>query len=98
MKGKKALQDEALKNVSGGFIFEDSRGVFQIIDEDGNVLELFHSEEEALKYCEENGISNKRINWEEVSKLREEYAKKHKGPGIPGYDNPPIPIPIKPRK
>ena len=77
MENKEVLQDEELKNVSGGFIYEDTKGTIQIIGEDGNVLKLFHNYDEALAFCEENGISTKRINWEEVVRLRDAARKKN---------------------
>ena len=93
MENKKVLQDETMANVSGGYIFEDSKGQFCIIDEVGDVLELFQSADEALAYCEANGISTQRINWDQVVKLRDEASKKRHedDPFYPPNINPLIP-------
>ena len=93
MENKKMLQDETMANVSGGFIFADSKGQLCIIDETGNVLELFQSMDEALAYCEQNGISNQPISWEQIVKLREAASKKRHedDPYYPPNINPLIP-------
>jgi hypothetical protein len=55
------------------------------------VLKLFHSYDEALACCEENNISSKQINWEEVVRLRDE-ARKKKQTHNPPFANPSRPI------
>ena len=83
MENKEKLNDDALTNVSGGFIYADTNGTIQIINEDGLVDKLFHDYDEALAYCEENGISSKRISWDDVVRLRDDYKKKKKTPNTP---------------
>ena len=76
MENKKILPDETMASVSGGFIFADSKGQFCIVDDVGNILELFQNMADAQAYCEQNGISTQQISWEQVVKLREEASKK----------------------
>ncbi len=51
-------------------------------------MKLFHNYDEALSYCEEHGISSKRINWEEVVRLRDAARKKNKNPLKPSIGKP----------
>ena len=62
MENKKILQDETMASVSGGFIFADSKGQFCIVDDVGNILELFQNMADAQAYCEQNGISTQQIS------------------------------------
>ena len=93
MENKKILQDETMASVSGGFIFADSKGQFCIVDDVGNILELFQNMADAQAYCEQNGISNQQISWEQVVKLRDEASKKRHedDPFYPPNINPLIP-------
>ncbi len=93
MENKKILQDETMASVSGGFIFADSKGQFCIVDDVGNILELFQNMADAQTYCEQNGISTQQISWEQVVKLREEASKKRHedDPFYPPNINPLIP-------
>ena len=93
MENKKILQDEIMASVSGGFIFADSKGHFCIVDDVGNILELFQNMADAQAYCEQNGISTQQISWEQVVKLREEASKKRHedDPFYPPNINPLIP-------
>ncbi len=93
MENKKILQDEIMASVSGGFIFADSKGQFCIVDDVGNILELFQNMADAQAYCEQNGISTQQISWEQVVKLREEASKKRHedDPFYPPNINPLIP-------
>lgn len=93
MENKKILQDETMASVSGGFIFADSKGQFCIVDDVGNILELFQNMADAQAYCEQNGISTQQISWEQVVKLREEASKKRHedDPFYPPNINPLIP-------
>ena len=82
-----------MASVSGGFIFADSKGQFCIVDDVGNILELFQNMADAQAYCEQNGISTQQISWEQVVKLREEASKKRHedDPFYPPNINPLIP-------
>lgn len=93
MENKKILEDETMASVSGGFIFADSKGQFCIVDDVGNILELFQNMADAQAYCEQNGISTQQISWEQVVKLREEASKKRHedDPFYPPNINPLIP-------
>ncbi|MBQ3459609.1 MAG: hypothetical protein IJH14_02950 [Solobacterium sp.] len=93
MENKKILQDETMASVSGGFIFADSKGQFCIVDDVGNILELFQNMADAQAYCEQNGISTQQISWEQVVKLRDEASKKRHedDPFYPPNINPLIP-------
>ena len=93
MENKKILPDETMASVSGGFIFADSKGQFCIVDDVGNILELFQNMADAQAYCEQNGISTQQISWEQVVKLREEASKKRHedDPFYPPNINPLIP-------
>ena len=93
MENIKILEDETMASVSGGFIFADSKGQFCIVDDVGNILELFQNMADAQAYCEQNGISTQQISWEQVVKLREEASKKRHedDPFYPPNINPLIP-------
>ena len=69
------LNDEDLKNVSGGYIFENEMGDIEVIDSEGNVVKRFGYHEYAAAYtwAVEHGLPGEMITWEELDRIRKEH-------------------------
>ena len=63
------LDDESLEQVSGGFIHRNG-SMYEVLDEDGDVVGTFSHYMEADRYASDMGMSTETIDDEELSELR----------------------------
>ena len=69
----KKLNEEELKDASGGYIYNhmgDTYGWEVIDDNTGEVIDRNFHRSAAEEYCRAHGINPARITWEELEKLR----------------------------
>ena len=71
------ISDEQLDKVAGGYIFDasvlecsDPARPWEVLDNDGDVLERCQTREEAAAKAKEFGYTTWEISWEEVQTLR----------------------------
>ena len=70
MSVSKKLSAEDLNDVSGGYIYAADEGWQVIDDKNGKVLKGPMTWRNAIKYCQENGLDTKEIDWMDLNKLR----------------------------
>ena len=75
MEEKKALTEEEIDMVSGGYIYdtgdEDEEKRWVVIDEKGDVYKVCRCKVEALFVSKDNGLGKRIITTEELQRLRE---------------------------
>ena len=68
----KKLSAEELENISGGYIYLNYKGEYEVMDWDGNVVEA-HGGPDGLKKCVERcrelGLSDRVIEWEDLEEI-----------------------------
>ena len=71
------LNDENLKDVTGGYQFQHRWGnersmVYEAIDDKtGDVVATFSDRDECYRYCKSNGLKIDHLSWEQLQGLRE---------------------------
>lgn len=77
---EKEIKEDELENVDGGYVFYDRYGSrkWQIIDDvTGNVeWDGPLTKEYAQEWAEKWGLSTEEITWDQLDKIRKEYAAK----------------------
>ena len=69
-KNRAALDDDALKSTSGGYIYSTGRSYYSI-GADGHVIKESKDKSEIEDYNDEHNISNKEINWRQMAQLQQ---------------------------
>ena len=72
---KKKINDDALEEVSGGYIFLNDDVKYEIIDDKGDVVDTAYSWDDAVKKAERRGLNTKFIVWDELKAIREKNNK-----------------------
>ena len=63
------LSDEQLDMVAGGWLFENDKGEWEVINSKGNV-KFTGTYAGALEWAESRGYSSRIIEWKELNELR----------------------------
>ena len=53
-------------------IFCNDRKEYEVIDNDGNVVDTFGNGENARARCVELGLDPREVNWQELNRIRQE--------------------------
>ena len=73
LKKPAVLKDEALAEVSGGFLYINEEGALEVIDGNGNVVATYtgpNAKRDAHQKCAELGLSIKFIDYGDLEALR----------------------------
>lgn len=77
MNNENRLDDNALDNVAGGYVFNaqyitgaDRNNPWEVIDNNGDTVARFASKDQAMGYASGRGLSTQEISWDFLSGLR----------------------------
>ena len=67
-----ALSDEDMGNVSGGYIYHNDQGNWEVInDTTGNVVSWHNTKEQAENTACDEGYNSIKVDWDTVKRIRE---------------------------
>ena len=74
--GTNALSDEDMGNVSGGFVFKNYEGQWEVInDTTGDVVSTHNTKEQAENAALDKGYKSREVDWDSVEKLRNPHPR-----------------------